>query len=75
MAKKYFATRNLEAVMNMELQLKFCPARSLTIKERVTRIFLLMTARTFVDYSQCGGCKNVIRQRNFFAENDFVIST
>lgn len=61
--------------MDMELQLKFCPARSLTIKERVTRIPLLMTARTFVYYSQCGDCKNLIRQRNLFPENDFIIST
>lgn len=45
MTKKYFAAQNLEAVMSVELQLKFCPACSLTIKERVTRILLLTTAR------------------------------
>lgn len=46
MTKKYFAAQNLEAVASVELQLKFCPTCSLTIKEQVTRTLLLMTART-----------------------------
>lgn len=46
MTKKYFAAQNLEAVTSVELQLKFCPTCSLTIKEQVIRTLLLMTART-----------------------------
>lgn len=73
MAKKYFAMWNLEVVRNMELQLLFCPALSHTVKRRSLGSFCWWQPG-HVYCSRYGGCKKVIRQRNFFTENQFIIS-